>query len=214
MALRLRLKHFFQNVIARFFGASHMSKASGTSEPKLPPGETDPNQLYIAVGRAIHAWENMEEALARLFSLLTGLPETPHALSDYGADNRRFIDRHTALRAAATEYFVLFPGQQHEGEVASILQTALELSIKRHRVAHGVVTQWGEFQLPDTLASGEEFEVKSTFLYRWGAPWYSRITLRTDPVGGNAASIEGVQKEFEALHTRIFNITFELPRRS
>jgi hypothetical protein len=43
----------------------------------------------------------MEEALARLYALMSGLPETPGALSDYGAGNRIFVERIGALTAGA-----------------------------------------------------------------------------------------------------------------
>lgn len=183
---------------------------SVSGKPTLPPGETDPNRLYNAVGRAIHAWENMEEALARLYALMTGLPEQPDALSEYGSENRKFVERLAALKTAGENYFVSFPNQLLEGRLGDLLKEAKELSIKRHRIAHGLITMWGEFQIPDTPGP---FEIPGKILYRWGAPWYSKDTLRTDPVGNDASSIEIVQKEFESLHNRVFALTSEMPRR-
>ena len=178
------------------------------SAPTLPPGEADPNQLYIAVGRAIHAWESMEEEFARLYARMMRLPELPKALSDYGSENRRFIDRVEALKSAADAHFVRFPDQNREEAMNRLIEDARELSIKRHRIAHGHITMWAEFHIPDTRGP---FTAESTVLHRWGAPWYSFTNLRTDPVGGNAASIEAAQKEFEALHNRIAKFTSELP---
>jgi hypothetical protein len=165
-------------------------------EPKssLPEGHTDPNELYIAVGRAIHAWENMEEAFARLYAKFMGLPERPDALVDYGAENRRFVDRMAALKAAGDSYFIRKPNQEKEGQLQELIKTARDLSIKRHRVAHGHITTAGQFRLPDTKGP---FEITPTFHYRWGAPWYSLETLRTNPIGVNAAMIEKDQKAFE-----------------
>ncbi|WP_214471062.1 hypothetical protein [Mesorhizobium sp. dw_380] len=179
------------------------------SKPKvsLPEGETDPNLLYNAVGRAIHAWEAMEEAFARLFAAFTGLPEQPDALMEYGSDNRRFVDRMAAIRAAGERYFCLKPSQENEAILQDLLTAAADLSIKRHRIAHGHITMWTEFQLPE--AKGP-FEVTGQILYRWGAPWYSTGTLRTNPVGVNASTIETDQKAFENLHNRIFKFTSEL----
>lgn len=179
--------------------------------PQLPPGETDPNQLYIAVGRAIHAWESMEEALACLYAAMTGLPEKPDAVSEYGAENKIFRDRIAAVQSAAETYFVSHPDQRREGELSQLLADAVELSIKRHRVAHGHITMWTEFHFPDPLPPrGTQFVVEGTVLYRWGAPWYSMVTLRTDPIGGNAASIDAMHDEFGALHNRIAKFTSEL----
>ncbi len=113
-------------------------------------------------------WESMEEALARLYALMAGLPERPDALSDYGAENKIFRDRIAALRAAGEAYFVSFCDQHREGELYHLLEDAEALSIKRHRIAHGHITMWGEFRVPDGPGA---FEVKSTMHYRWGAPW-------------------------------------------
>lgn len=186
-----------------------------SSDPNatLPPGETDPNQLYIAVGRAIHAWEGMEEALARLYAKLMGLPETPTALAEYGAEYRKTVERLDGINIAARSYFIRLPHQNLEAELHAIVETARELCIKRHRVAHGHVTMVAEFKIPEAPAGSGPFTASSRVLWRWGAPFYSMTTLRTDPVGGNAASIEAAQKEFEDLHNRIFKFTSELPAR-
>ena len=188
-----------------------------TEEPtaptgSLPPGEMDPNQLYIAVGKAVHEWEGMEEALARLYALVTGLPERHDALSEYGSENRRFVHRLAALVEATEAYFVRFSHQGREAEVFEILQEASRLSIKRHRIAHGHITMWGEFHIPPGLSKGEHFSMSSTMMYRWGAPFYSMVNLRTDPIGGDAASIDAVRAEFEALHNRIAALISEMPR--
>jgi len=182
-----------------------------TQNPTLPPGENDPNKLYIAVGRAIHAWEGMEEAFAHLYALMMGLPERPEALSDYGSENRRFVDRVEALKSAAQSYFVRLPNQNREAVMSRLIEDARELSIKRHRIAHGHITMWGEFPFPTARGYST---VETTLLYRWGAPWYSFMNLRTDPIGGDAASIEVAQKEFEALHNRIKDFASDLPQRS
>ena len=165
----------------------------------LPPGETDANVLYIAVGRAIHAWEGMEESLARIFAKMTGLPENPYALSDYGSENRRFVDRISAIKQAAHAYFIRNPDQALEGELDSILTAAIDLSIKRHRIAHGHISMWGHAKIPDTKGY---FEVDMDIRFRWAAPFYSMTNLRTDPIGTNAASIDAVHDAFQNLNRR------------
>jgi hypothetical protein len=172
------------------------------SQSTLPPGETDPIKLYVAVGMAIHAWEGMEEALARLYAAFCNLPEDPQAMSVYGSENRRFIDRINAIRESSDAYFIRFPNQEHEGELDAIVQTAVDLSIQRHRIAHGHITQWGAFNIPDGLKRGDQFEMVAVFHYRWGAPFYSHTNLRTNPVGVDAAWINAIRAEFEALWNR------------
>jgi hypothetical protein len=174
----------------------------------LPPGENDPNLLYAAVGRAIHAWEGMEEAFARLFALFMNLPENPYALADYGSENRRFVDRMGALKSAGESYFIRKPNQTHEGELHALIEAASDLSIKRHRIAHGHISMWAHARLPETKGT---HEITAAFHFRWAAPFYSMSTLRTNPVGVNAATIAVDQAAFEALHNRIAKFTSELP---
>ena len=71
-----------------------------------PYGESNREVLYIAVGGAIHAWEEVESALARLFLAFSGTEELPENLAAYGSDNRRFSDRMKATRGAAASYIV------------------------------------------------------------------------------------------------------------
>lgn len=167
----------------------------------LPSGETDPNKLYIAVGMAIHAWENMELSLAALYGYFAGLGPDPHLLAQFGASNRRFVDRMAALKAAGDSFFIGAPNQEHEGELDAILRTASDLSIDRHRIAHGRITMWAE-SIVD-LRPGQTIDLKMVMHYRWGAPFYAHTLLRTDPVGGNAASIDATRAHFESLHNRV-----------
>jgi hypothetical protein len=105
----------------------------------LPPGETDPNVLYIAVGKAIHAWENMEYALARTFAAFNNLSEDPKELVAYGSEYGMFNQRIKALERAAEVYFICHSDQNLEGDFASLLEDATNLAIRRHRIAHGHV---------------------------------------------------------------------------
>jgi hypothetical protein len=166
----------------------------------LPPGETDPNLLYMAVGRAIHAWESMEEALAQLYLKFKSIPFNPAELAAYGKEHRRFADRKDALEQASREFFVGSPDQETEGQFRFIVAELDELAIERHRIAHGHISMWGGFKLPEKKGY---FEVTTQMKYRWAAPWYSTANLRTDPVGKNAEAINAVHDRFSALHNQI-----------
>lgn len=179
--------------------------------PALPEGETDPNVLYAAVGRAIHRWENMELALARLYVILSGLPDRPDSYVPYGTEYRKFSMRKVAVERAAEKFFVSRPDQMLEGELRRILQTLDELAIVRHRIAHGHITMWTEISLPSPLPErGTAFEMRGTILYRWGAPFYSIGSLRTDPVGIGGAAVENLSAQFETVHNEIFRFTESL----
>jgi hypothetical protein len=136
------------------------------------------------------------------------LPETPGALSDCGAENRIFVERIGAQKSAANAYFIRLPNQCLEGKLCRLFTGAAALSIKRHRIAHGQISMWGEFKVPETQGS---FQIEATMLYRWGAPWYSMVTLRTDPVGTDAAAINAAEEEFAALHNRVSAFIDEMP---
>ena len=61
--------------------------------PPLPSrGDSDKNETYAGVGRVISAWENIEFALARLYSVYIGAPDDIHGLRAYGT-GRIFRDR-------------------------------------------------------------------------------------------------------------------------
>lgn len=168
----------------------------------LPPGETDPNLLYIAVGRAIHAWEGLEEELAQLYLLFAGLPYSPDTLAAFGKANRKFHERMIALGRAAEIHFVRHPNQQIEGDFKELLGSILELAIERHRIAHGHITMMAEVQLPPDHHG--YFEVSAHMLYRWGSPFYAADNLRTDPFGVGASQIDAWHDAFSTAHNKVY----------
>lgn len=186
-----------------------MTNESSSASAGLPPGETDPNLIYIAVGKAIHSWEGLEEALATLFLKMMGTPDTPANLAAYGQANRRFSDRMIATRAAADAYFIKHPDQALEGEFKKLHTGILEMGIERHRIAHGHITRASEFKIPHG-PKGSSFEVSATVLFRWGAPFYSTDNLRTDPIGVGAAQIDALTTKFMAMHNNVHAFTEQI----
>ena len=179
------------------------------SSGNLPEGENDPNLLYIAVGRAIHAWEVMEVNLAHVFAALTGLPENPYALSEYGSENRRLVDRIGAIKQAASAYFIRTPCQALEGELDNILADVTDSRSRGIGLHMAISPCGGKLDIPATRGP---FEVTATMLYRWGAPFYSMVNLRTDPVGTNSAAINAVHDQFEEMQKRILAFNARLPK--
>lgn len=163
---------------------------------KLPPGDEDPSLIYVAVGMAIHRWESLEERLAGLALTFQGIPAIPPNLPGFGSRNGIFRMRLKALEDAGARYFVSNPDQSLEGQLASLIAKTNELSIERHRIAHGHITMWGEMQMP----SHESYtDVRFTILYRWAPPWYGIDKLKTNPVGMNASGINAISEKFEDL---------------
>lgn len=175
--------------------------------PRLPDGDLDPNLIYIAVGKSIHRWEGLEEALARLFLLFTNTPDLPFNYQAFGRDNGTFSRRIAALENAASSYFMFNPDQTSEGTFRDLVAEANDLSIERHRIAHGHITMWGEFKIPEVKGC---FEVTSTMHYRWAPPFYAVEKLRTNPVGINGEAIDKMSQQFEDLHNRVYAFTESL----
>ena len=178
----------------------------------LPEGETDPNLIYIAVGQAIHDWEVLEMALARLYLIMSGIDETPANFATYGFENGRFVNRIAAIERAAAVYFVRHPNQEVEGAFCELIQTTKALSIDRHRIAHGNISQVGKANpMPGPTKDGT-FMMQVSFLFRWGAPLYSTRSLRTNFVGGGSKAINAVRDKIKAKHNEIHAFTQALPR--
>lgn len=170
----------------------------------LPPGDVDPNLIYIAVGKSIHRWEALEQALARLYLRLTAQPELPENYLAFGQANGTFMQRMTALVAAAEKHFIRYPDQSKEGAFQVIIERTHDLSIERHRIAHGHITMWGEFAIPQEKGP---FTVSATMHYRWAPPYYGVRKLRTNPVGHNGETIDATSLQFEILHNQVAAFT-------
>jgi hypothetical protein len=157
-----------------------MVSLDAQSQGTLPEGDADPNLVYIAVGKAIHAWEGLEEALANLALKMSGIAESPDNLAAFGRRNRTFTERIAALTFASTSYFVRHHNQAIEGTFLRLIQSVENMAIERHRIAHGHISMAGEFNIP--TGSGVTVVTARAF-YRWAAPFYSMGNLRTDPFG-------------------------------
>jgi hypothetical protein len=80
--------------------------------------EQSQDALYLEVGRALSAWEGVEQALADIFAILVGAPHWPErdrapALRAFGTIIG-FLARIGMLEAATQAYFYNHPEQQLE----------------------------------------------------------------------------------------------------
>jgi hypothetical protein len=176
-------------------------------EPKgiLPEGDDDPNLIYIAVGMALHSWEEMEETIANLYLKMIGIPTVPdNYATHYGTKYRKFSERMIAIQKAAATYFVSHPDQAKEGVFCTMVEKIEGLAIYRHRIAHGHIARVVEVKHPTNPKAGEPVKLTLTFdKFRWAAPFYSTGSLRTDFIGGNAKSIDQTREKFMAMHNEI-----------
>ena len=165
------------------------------------------------VGRAIDAWERLEEQLARLALFLQGIPIGPQTLAAHGKANGIFKERLAATRKAGEHFFIGHPDQQKEGEFADLMTSIDELSIKRHRIAHGHGMQVTEFNVEH---HAEEMKAgvttfTGTFVWRWGPAFYSMEKLRAGVPGFASWDIDQWREEFVAAQDAIGVFADSLP---
>lgn len=102
-------------------------------------GDSDYNDVLSSVGRVMSCWENVEFALARVYSCLCGDPDGP-SVQQYGVV-QVFSARLQSSAEAACRYFIAHPDQMAEGDLFELRRHALAASARRNDVAHGIVFQ-------------------------------------------------------------------------
>lgn len=152
--------------------------------------------IFAAVGYALTCWEQMELHLAGLHTILIEDPYSIGALTRFGKENRNFGERMAAIARAAESYAIRNPSQHTEGEITAFLARATDLSIERHRIAHGMLV------LTPVAEIDEEKRIKympDQFTYWLGAPWYSLQSLRWGLIGKQTHVIKRHAAEFLSL---------------
>lgn len=173
--------------------------------PQAPSvGEEDPNVLYIAAGKAIHSWEGLEQALARLYLLFTGTDDLPDHYYAFGKKFGTTARRVTAVENAGNIFFARTVEPVAAGELSDILSEVDGLRIERHRIAHGSIATWGAASIPTAPGA---FEIQIKFQHRWAPPFYGAAKLQTTIYGHDGASIDAVTERFMRLHNRVHALT-------
>lgn len=167
-------------------------------EGSLPAGEASEERLWTCVGHALTCWEHMESELAWLYTIFVDRPGNLGTLADYGDENGTFSKRLRCVLRESMNYFRKRPDQADEGEFSAIFHQATELSIVRHRIAHGITRP--------VLATREikvGWNAPDSYVYFLGAPWYAVQSLRTPWIGTNADGINRSARQFLELANRI-----------
>jgi hypothetical protein len=181
------------------------------NDPSSPQGNDDPNVIYIAVGMAIHAWEQLELALARLYLQFANMADTSFTLADFGAKHRNFSNRMAAIRQVATAYFINHCDQDREGRFVELMDEIDDLAILRHRIAHGHLTPLALIDRPTALGSVDLAANNLSLKFRWGTPFYSTQSLRSSPFGSTAAEIDKSRLLFDVTRIEIESFARDLP---
>jgi hypothetical protein len=169
---------------------------SSTPEP-----DEDINRTFAAVGHAFTQWEYLEWQLSHLYSIFVGKPRQIGTIEEYGRENSTFNNRMTRLEKMAERYFQPAPCQEKEGEFSSIIAECRAVSIKRHHIAHGVVTG---VQVFSNVNAGE-WAIPSIGYFvvppRYAAHNLTKHTRVYYTYG--SAQIDKIAKEFRAALVRV-----------
>jgi hypothetical protein len=113
------------------------------------PGDSDPNTLFLALGKAVSAWEGVQVAVSSLYTSLvtvSHLESEEEARSAINSSQLVHIRAQRLLLAAndAAEY--LFDVEQHEKKkfilrVEKLAQRYRGWAERRNDIAHGYVTE-------------------------------------------------------------------------
>jgi hypothetical protein len=179
-----------------------MSETPTSNQPPLPEGDENPDRLFAAVGHAITQWELLELEFAALYTIFEGMPRRIDAMRAYGNANPTVRFRLSALEEAADRHFVRQPDQSSEGEFVAIVRRARELTIERHRVAHGVISALPVIRSEDADENGFVW-IGQHVRYFLGAPWYSTETLGMHFAALSSREIDAHAISFAELRARI-----------
>jgi hypothetical protein len=153
-------------------------------------------EIFVAVGYALTCWEQMELQLAGLYTILNDAAYSLEALTTFGMANRRFGERIAAIERAAEAYAIRHPDQDTEGQIAGLLARATDLSIERHRIAHGMLVVAPTADIDE----GKRITFRPDRTVYWlGAPWYSIQSLRWALIGKQACAIKAHAADFLSL---------------
>jgi hypothetical protein len=128
----------------------------------LRPGNQTPDDIYLAVGRALTKWEGLEAEMSALFAVVTSSTEQRYyvpATQAYGAINGTAA-RAEMIAKAAEAFFLELRAlvdddelrtdlSTFEAELKEILAAYRGWAARRNDIAHGYVT---ESQHPDYAA--------------------------------------------------------------
>jgi hypothetical protein len=107
------------------------------------PGAEDPtpDPVYLAVGKALSAWEELEVEVAGLFAIFIGAPRTSLEAYAAYASALGFSGRSGLVEKASDQFFVRRPAQDHEATLDNLLCHLRGWSLRRNDIAHGVVRE-------------------------------------------------------------------------
>lgn len=172
-----------------------------------PPkkGDATKEEVFVAIGGALSAWESLESWLSHIFGELVAPNDDPLAARRAYGSILTFRGRKEMIEAAAKAVFFSFPDDSLQEKLKSFLNEAQNFAARRNEIAHGIVKEYLP-KLPPL-----SFETKGFAL---GPPSYAtnktdlkpgRVTL--EPVfhapsyAYSSAEIEEFKRHFERIES-------------
>ncbi|RWC24969.1 MAG: hypothetical protein EOS51_01725 [Mesorhizobium sp.] len=141
-------------------------------------GETSPEPIYAAIGKATTQWEHNEVVLCRLFQFFC---ETPSfAASQVYGEPTGFAGRLALVQVASDEFFLRRPESienlEQQARADALVRAFAQASFERNKIVHAMVSR----PQPDTVELG----------YYLTPSYYSTKKRKFDleegwPMGGN-----------------------------
>lgn len=111
-------------------------------------GESDPDKVYVAVGRALSEWERFETYLGLLFAKIVSEQNIDLPAQRAYAAVRTFEARSAMLKTASAAFFLLYHGRSEvptlQAAFKKMIGAVCEFGARRNEIAHGVVARFEE----------------------------------------------------------------------
>jgi hypothetical protein len=135
-------------------------------------GDEKPDDTYVAKGRAVSVWEEVEVALSGLFAVLSGERRGSIVAQQAYGEHLNFKDRLAHLERVGCSYFINHCNQADEGEFGALCDRARRFSVRRNEITHSWVQNVAFATSHKRLPSGAE-EWRTTHRFFLVPPTYT-----------------------------------------
>lgn len=102
-------------------------------------GDSNPDETYLWVGRALSMWESTEAQFSRLFSHLInpgiGSGAARLAYGSIASSN----GRRDLIEKSASVFFNFFPNEELQKDLSNLSKLYVDAAARRNDIAHGIV---------------------------------------------------------------------------
>ena len=107
--------------------------------PISPQGNSSDDEVHLAVGRALSAWEYAEDSFANIFRRLVAPGKSGYAARRAYGNVIAALTRDSLIKETAKIFFRNFPDEEIKNELDSLLKIYCHAGARRNEIAHGMV---------------------------------------------------------------------------